>query len=79
MGEHFFVSNISLKKAHDGSWFVNKVFTSVGNFDLGPEVSRDIEKSKMEAIIDEIRSKIFSQVQGFLQEEVKEEEKSKNG
>lgn len=77
MSDHFFVSSVALKKAHDGSWFVSKLFTSVGNFDLGQEVSKDLDKIKLETTIDDIRNKIFPQVEGFIHEEVSEEEKRK--
>lgn len=78
MDKHIFVSNVVVKKANDGGWFVSKVFTSVGNFDLGQEVNKGLDQSKIETTIDEIKTKIIPQIQSFIKSEVEEEAKRKN-
>ena len=70
-----YVSNILLKKAHDGSWFVSTLFTSEGSFDLGQEISKSINQKILGTTVDEIKQKVIPQVENFIKDEVEQAQK----
>lgn len=78
MPKHIFVSKIELKKANDGSWFVSKVFTSEGNFDIGKESNQGLNLQIITNAVNEIKSKVLPQIQDFIVSEVEEEKKKKS-
>jgi len=67
---HIYTSNILLTKDKDGNWFVSKIFTGAGNFDLGSEVSEELQVA-LGNVADEVKKKIVPQIEKHIENENK--------
>lgn len=74
---HVYVSNVLIKKDTDGNWFVSKVFTSKGSFDLPSHISEGLDQTLLKGTMDDIKEKILPQIEEFIKNEIHTESKKK--
>lgn len=69
---HIFVSGFSVSKSKEGDWFISRINTSEGAFNLGPEITKEnLNVQKIEALAKDVRERLVLQVFEFLKNEKK--------
>lgn len=69
---HIFVSGFSVSKSKEGDWYISRVNTSEGAFNLGPEVTKEnLLPQEVEVLAKSVREKLVPQIFEFLKNEKK--------
>lgn len=69
---HIFVSGFSVSKSKEGDWYISRVNTSEGAFNLGPEITKEsLPTSFIEALAKNVRENLVPQIYEFMKNEKK--------
>ena len=69
---HIFVSGFSVNKSKEGDWFISRINTSEGAFNLGPEITKEnLSMQEVESLAKNVREKLAPQIFEFLKTEKK--------